>query len=87
MTVPKAVMESLIPNAFGGEVEHNIFVFGKILNGFKKKFMEVEKHGFAPMFKGVKQDGDPGQLMTETFNSSFWREGESPAGSAHASAR
>eukprot|EP00088_Acartia_fossae_P070198 TRINITY_DN9335_c0_g1_i12.p1 TRINITY_DN9335_c0_g1~~TRINITY_DN9335_c0_g1_i12.p1 ORF type:complete len:450 (-),score=110.23 TRINITY_DN9335_c0_g1_i12:326-1675(-) len=87
MTVTKAVLQSLIPNAFGGEVEHNIFVFGKILNSFKKKFMEVEKRGFAPMFAGQSQQGDPGKSIPEFFNSSVWREGESPAGSVHASAR
>jgi len=87
MTIPKAIMESLIPNAFGAEVEHNVFVFGKILKSFKKKFMEFEKEGFAPMFKGNKQDGDPGETIPLFFNSSVWREGESPAGSVHASAR
>ena len=87
MTVPKAILESLIPNAFGAEVEHNVFVFGKILKSFKKKFMEYEKQGFAPMFKGNKQDGDPGEQIPLFFNSSVWREGESPAGSVHASAR
>ena len=38
MTATKAILHSLIPNAFGAEVEHNVFVFSKMLSSFKKKF-------------------------------------------------
>ncbi|XP_023325826.1 uncharacterized protein LOC111699384 isoform X2 [Eurytemora carolleeae] len=84
---PHAMLHSLIPNAFGAQVEHNIFVFSKILSSFKRRFTETEKRGFAAMFEGVDPGLDPGVLIPEFMNSPDWRLGESPHGNVHASAR
>lgn len=87
LTVPRAVLNSLIPNAFGAQVDHNAFVFSKMMKSFKKKFMEAEKRGFAQIFSGVNPALDPGELVPLFFNSHDWRHGESPHGNVHASAR
>jgi len=87
LTQTKAILHSLIPTALGAQVEHNALVFGKILNSFRKRFLEVEKRGFAPMFHGVDPKADPGESIPEFFNGSAWRSGESPHGNVHASGR
>jgi len=81
-----AILQSLIPNALGGQVDHNIVVFIKILKSFQRRFME-EKRGYAPDFPEMDPGVDPGDFVTSFFNCAKWRQGESPHGNIHASAR
>ena len=37
-----AMLQSLLPNLLGGQVDHNIVVFTKILKSFQKRFMEKD---------------------------------------------
>jgi len=87
MPSTQALLHSIIPNAFGSQVEHNVLVFSKMLDSFKRKFIEVEKRGIPPVFTGIDQGLDPGHMMPLMFNSEEWRRGEHPTGNVHASAR
>jgi len=82
-----AIFQSMLPNILGGQLDHNIIVFAKILQSFQKRFLEEDKRGYAPDFPDMDPGMDPGQFITSFFNSSLWRQGESPHGNVHASAR
>lgn len=81
-----AFLQSLLPNALGGQVDHNIIVFVKVLASFQRRFLE-DKRGYAPDFPDMDPGMDPGQFLTTFFNCTKWRQGESPHGNIHASAR
>eukprot|EP00092_Neocalanus_flemingeri_P004302 GFUD01004625.1.p1 GENE.GFUD01004625.1~~GFUD01004625.1.p1 ORF type:complete len:457 (+),score=129.58 GFUD01004625.1:76-1446(+) len=82
-----AFFQSFLPNALGGQVDHNIIVFTKILKSFQRRFLEEDKRGYAPDFPDMDPGMDPSLFITSFFNSTKWRQGESPHGNVHASAR
>ena len=86
MSKHKALFHSILPNALGGEVEHNVLVFSKMLKSFQKRFVDPDPRGFV---SDIPSDptADPIDTILEFMNSSTWRQSESPHGSVHASAR
>ena len=79
-----AIFHSILPNTLGGQVDYNIFVFMKVLKSFDKRFVEPDPRGYVP---DTPVDLSSEDSMTEFLNSSVWRQGESPHGNVHASAR
>lgn len=94
-TTNYALLQSLIPNVLGGQVDHNIMVFSKMLKSFKRRFMDDEfakTRGYSSDLVEMMQDpSDPSSdFVTRTtgfFNSIKWRQSECPHGNVHASAR
>jgi len=86
LSTKMAIFNSLLPNALGGQVDHNIIVFTKILRSFQRRFLE-DKRGYAPDFPDMDPGMEPADFITTFFNCSKWRAGESPHGNVHASAR
>jgi len=87
MSKNMAIFQSILPNSLGGQVDHNIRVFNKILKSFQRRFQEEDKRGYAPDFPDMDPGMDPSLFITGFFNSALWRQGESPHGNVHASAR
>jgi len=82
-----ALLNSLLPNALGGQVDHNIVVFSKILKSFKKRFQEPDPRAFAPDLVEMDITLDPSDFIANFFNLGLWRQAECPGGNVHASAR
>jgi len=87
LSTSSAMLNSLLPNAMGGQVDHNIIVFSKILKSFKKRFQEKDPRNYAPDLIEMDIGQDPSDFISSFFNLRGWREAESPHGSMHASAR
>ena len=82
-----AIFHSILPNALGGQIDYNIFVFMKVLKSFDKRFVEPDPRGYVPDVPVDPSSVDIIDSMTKFMNSSVWRQGESPHGNVHASAR
>jgi len=87
LSTTSAMLHSLLPNAMGGQVDHNIIVFSKILKSFKKRFQEKDSRNYAPDLIEMDIGQEPSDFISSFFNLTKWREAESPHGSMHASAR
>ena len=87
LSTSSAMLNSLLPNAMGGQVDHNIIVFSKILKSFKKRFQEKDSRNYAPDLIEMDIGQEPSDFISSFFNLTKWREAESPHGSMHASAR
>jgi len=86
MSKYKALYHSVLPDALGAQIEYNVLVFLKLLKSFEKRFTEQDPRGFVPDIPS-DPSADPLDTLVEFTNSSVWREGESPHGNVHASAR
>jgi len=82
-----AILQSILPNALGGQVDQNIIIFTKILKSFQERFIEQDKRNYAPDFPDMDPGMDPSEFIVSFFNNNLWRQGESPHGNVHASAR
>jgi len=92
-----AVLQSLLPNKLGGQVDQNILVFSKMLSSFKRRFVDDKRsrdRGYVPDVEGMGASNDNSDLTADFvtpfmyfFNCSKWREAECPHGSVHASGR
>jgi len=87
LSTTTAMLQSLLPNAMGGQVDHNIIVFSKILKSFKRRFQERDSRNYAPDLIEMDIGQEPSDFISSFFNLTKWREAESPHGSMHASAR
>jgi len=87
LSTTTAMLHSLLPNAMGGQVDHNIIVFSKILKSFKRRFQENDSRNYAPDLIEMDIGQEPSDFISSFFNLTKWREAESPHGSMHASAR
>ena len=87
LSTTSAMFNSLLPNAMGGQVDHNVIVFSKILKSFKKRFQEKDSRNYAPDLIEMDIGQEPSDFISSFFNLTKWREAESPHGSMHASAR
>ena len=82
-----AIFHSILPNALGGQIDYNILVFSKVLKSFDKRFVEPDPRGYVPDTPGDPSSDDVIDSMLGFLNSPVWRQGESPHGNVHASAR
>ena len=87
LSTTSAMIHSLLPNAMGGQVDHNVIVFSKILKSFKKRFQEKDPRNYAPDLIEMDIGREPSDFIVSFFNLTKWREAECPHGSMHASAR
>jgi len=87
LTRNTALLHSLLPNAFGAQVEHNIFVFNKLYSSVRRITTNAMNRGFAQMYTTVGFDMDPSEMFENFYNSDVTRQGESPHSNMHASAR
>ena len=88
MSQNEAIFESLLPKFLGSKVDYNIIIFMKLLNSFNKRFVDPDPRGFLPDIPGdISSMGDPVDWFVNFMNSKAWRQGESPHGNVHASAR
>lgn len=73
LSTKMALLHSALPTALGGQVDHNLFVFSKILASFQRRFRQEDGAGFVPpdqsMFPDIYLSLDPTIFAFSFFQS------------------